>query len=584
MILLILTYLAGVLTILSPCILPVLPFVFSRSQGSFLKNGVPLLIGMALTFSLLSGLALAGGEWIGKANEFGRWIALGLMAVFGISLLIPHISEAAMAPLTRLGSRIGRGTREDSIGGSVLIGVGTGLLWAPCAGPILGLVLTGAATQGNVGSSIGLLLSYSLGAATSLGLAIVAGNRFLKTLKKFLGIDQLVKKALGLAVLVGVAAIAFNLDRTVLTQVSKISTESFEHSLLNLGGLSKKEEKFKNSMMMMSANSGGEVAPVIEGLLPEFEGAVSWLNSEPLSIETLRGKVVLIDFWTYSCINCLRTLPYLKAWHEKYKDSGLVIIGVHTPEFAFEKSADNVKKAVSDLGVIYPVAIDSNYKIWNAFKNQYWPAHYFVDRLGRIRHHHFGEGEYETSEDMIRKLLSENGAATLAAKEGVSEPLGRIAHGLEASGSSDVQSPETYIGYARAENFVGSREFIKDQAADYKSPSRLSLNQWSLMGKWIVENERALSKSTNGKVSYRFKARDLHLVLGGDDIPFRVKIDGHAPEKNHGVDTDESGQGKIGGHRLYQLIRQQEEEPKDEHTFEIEFLKPGAEVYAFTFG
>lgn len=579
MILLILTYLAGVLTILSPCILPVLPFVFSRAQGSFLKNGVPLLLGMALTFSLLSGVAIVGGEWIGRANEIGRVVAMILMAVFGLSLLFPHISEMAMAPLSQFGSRIGQGTQGDSLGGSVLIGVSTGLLWAPCAGPILGLVLTGAATQGNVGSSVGLLLSYSLGAATSLGLALVAGNRFLKTLKKFLGIDQLVKKGLGIAVLVGVTTIAFNLDRTVLTRISKIGTESFEHGLLNWGGLSKKEEKPKNSMMMMSANSGGEEAPIIEGLLPEFDGVVSWLNSEPLNIDALRGKVVLIDFWTYSCINCLRTLPYLKAWHEKYKNDGLVIVGVHTPEFAFEKSAANVQKAVADLGIPYPVAIDSNYKVWNAFKNQYWPAHYFVDRLGRIRHHHFGEGEYEASEDMIRKLLSENGAATLAAKDATVD-----ARGVESQGSSDVQSPETYIGYSRAENFVASREFLKDQAADYKSPAQLSLNQWSLNGKWIVEKERAASKSASGKVSYRFKARDLHLVLGGANIPFRVKIDGHAPGKNHGVDTDESGQGRIEGHRLYQLIRQQEGETKDDHVFEIEFLKPGAEVYAFTFG
>ncbi len=583
MILLILTYLAGVLTILSPCILPVLPFVFSRAQGSILKNGVPLLLGMALTFSLLSGLAIAGGEWIGRANEIGRWVAMGLMAAFGLSLLFPHVSELALAPLTRLGSRIGQGSREEGFGGSLLIGVSTGLLWAPCAGPILGLVLTGAATQGNVGSSVGLLLSYSLGTATSLGLALVAGNRFLKTLKKFLGIDQIVKKALGLAVLVGVAAIAFNLDRTVLTQISKISTESVEHGLLNLGGLNKKEEKPKNSMMM-SGNTGREEAPIIEGLLPEFDGAVSWLNSEPLNIESLRGKVVLVDFWTYSCINCLRTLPYLKAWHEKYKDNGLVIIGVHTPEFAFEKSAENVKKAVADLGITYPVAIDSNYKIWNAFKNQYWPAHYFVDRLGRIRHHHFGEGEYETSEDMIRKLLSENGATTLAAKDAVNETHGPIAQGVEAQGSNDVESPETYIGYSRAENFVANRGFMKDQAADYKSPAKLNLNQWSLAGKWIVEKERAVSKSMNGKVSYRFKARDLHLVLGGENIPFTVKIDSQDPGISHGVDTDESGQGKVEGHRLYQLIRQKEGAAKDEHTFEIEFLKPGAEVYAFTFG
>jgi cytochrome c biogenesis protein CcdA/thiol-disulfide isomerase/thioredoxin len=576
MVLLILTYLAGILTILSPCILPVLPFVFSKAQGSFLRNGLPLLIGMALTFSLLSGVAIVGGEWIGKANEIGRIIAMILMALFGLSLLFPHLSEVAFAPLTRFGSRVGQDAKENSLGGSLVIGASTGLLWAPCAGPILGLVLTGAASQGNVGTSILLLLSYSLGAATSLGLALVAGNRFLKTLKKFLGVDQAVKKAVGVAVLLGVVAIAFNLDRTVLTRISKIGTESFENKLLSLGGLNKKEEKKNNSMMMMSA-TGGSNAPIIEGVLPDLSGAVSWLNSEPLNVESLRGKVVLIDFWTYSCINCLRTLPYLKAWYAKYKDDGLVIIGVHTPEFAFEKSADNVKKAVADLGITYPVAIDSNYKIWNAFNNQYWPAHYLVDRLGRIRHHHFGEGEYDQSEEMIRKLLSENGQ-TIQEKNAIID-----AHGIEAQGSlNSGQSPETYVGYSRAENFTSTTGPQKDHVADYQSPSQLKLNEWSLAGKWKLEKERAVTQGSNAKIIYRFHARDLHLVLGGNNIAFKVKIDGHAPGPDHGVDINESGQGRIQGQRLYQLIRQKDS--AGDHTFEIEFLAPGAEAYAFTFG
>lgn len=576
MILAILTYLAGLLTILSPCILPVLPFVFSKAQGSFLKNGLPLLLGMALTFSLLSGIAIIGGEWLGRANEIGRIIAMLLMAFFGVSLLFPHLSEIIFAPLTRFGSHIGQDAKENSLGGALIIGASTGLLWAPCAGPILGLVLTGAASQGNVGTSIILLLSYSLGAATSLGLALVAGNRFLKTLKKFLGIDQVVKKAAGVAVLLGVGAIAFNLDRTVLTRISKISTESVENKLLNLAKLDKKEEKKSNSMMMMAAPGGANV-PVIEGILPELDGAVTWINSPQLNIETLRGKVVLIDFWTYSCINCLRTLPYLKAWYEKYKDDGLIIIGVHTPEFAFEKNPDNVKKAVADLGITYPVAVDSNYKIWNAFKNQYWPAHYFVDRLGRIRHHHFGEGEYDQSEEEIQKLLSENGQMI----QKNTTPIN--ASGVEVPGSSsDVQSPETYIGYARAKNFIALEGQQKDRVANYKAPRELVLNDWTLSGKWKLEKERAVTQSTGAKIIYRFHARDLHLVLGGSNIAFKVKIDGHPPGQSHGIDTDESGLGHIQGQRLYQLIRQKNSE--SDHTFEIEFLSPGAEAYAFTFG
>jgi cytochrome c biogenesis protein CcdA/thiol-disulfide isomerase/thioredoxin len=583
MILLVLTYLAGVLTILSPCILPVLPFVFSKAQGSFFKNGLPLLIGMALTFSLLSGVAILGGEWIGKANEIGRVVAMVLMSLFGLSLLFPRLSEAVFAPLTRFGSSLAnhgqsaekmKDPKDTSLGESLVIGASTGLLWAPCAGPILGIVLTGAAAQGNTGNSILLLLSYSLGAATSLGLALIAGNRFLKTLKKFLGVDQVVKKVIGVAVLLGVVAIAFNLDRTVLTRISKIGTESFENKLLALGGLDKKEDKNNDSMMM---GSGGGNTPVIEGVLPELDGAVSWINSQPLTIESLRGKVVLIDFWTYSCINCLRTLPYLKAWYEKYKSDGFVIIGVHTPEFAFEKNPENVKKAVADLGITYPVAVDSNYKIWNAFKNQYWPAHYFVDRLGRIRHHHFGEGEYDQSEDTIRKLLSENGQ-TIQTKTALVDAQGAEAPAL----LTGMQSPETYIGYARAEHFVPTIGTQKDHVDEYKAPKQLQLNEWTLAGKWKLEKECAIAQGKNSRIIYRFHARDLHLVLGGQNIEFKVKIDGHTPGGDHGVDIDEDGKGRIQGQRLYQLIRQKD--PTSDHTFEIEFLSPGAEAYAFTFG
>jgi cytochrome c biogenesis protein CcdA/thiol-disulfide isomerase/thioredoxin len=574
MALLILTYLAGVLTILSPCILPVLPFVFGKARGSFLKNGVPLLVGMALTFSLFSGLALAGGEWISRTNDIGRVLAMSLMVVFGLSLVFPHVFELVLAPLSRPGFRIGQNARNESPTptGSLLVGVSTGLLWAPCAGPILGLVLTGAATRDSLGSSVGLLLSYSMGAATSLALALVAGSRVSAKLKSFLGVDKIVKKSLGLAVLLGVAMIAFNLDRTILTRLSKLGTESVEQKLLRWAGL--------NNPNVVSEEEGAPEASMIEGLLPEFDGAVSWLNSPPLDSETLRGKVVLVDFWTYSCINCLRTLPYLRSWHEKYKGEGLVIIGVHTPEFAFERKLDNVQKAVEDLGIKYPIAIDNNYKIWGAFKNRYWPAHYFVDRLGRIRHRHFGEGEYESSESMLRKLLGENGIAikTIESKDELQ------ISGIEASGSRNVQSPETYVGYGRAANFVSNPGFVRDQAADYKSPAQLSLNQWSLGGRWGVEKERAVAKGENGRISYRFKARDLHLVLGGVNIPFVVKIDGHAPGQSHGLDTDESGRGRVHGHRLYQLIRQRENDSKEDHVFEIEFLKPGVEAYAFTFG
>lgn len=566
MILLVITYLAGVLTILSPCILPVLPFVFSKAQGSFLKNILPLLLGMALTFSLLSGAVVLGSAWIGRANEYGRVIALVFLSLFALTLIFPHVSETLLAPLTRLGSKIGSGNQSGLLG-SVLVGVSTGLLWAPCAGPILGIVLTGAATQNNTSMSILLLIAYSLGAITSLSIAIFAGQKVFGRMKKLLAFDRGLRLVLGCAVLLGVFSIAFNLDRTVLTKVSRVGTESFENKLLALAQQGKTQES-------------------IEGQLPELDGAIAWLNSKPLTREDLRGHVVLIDFWTYSCINCLRTLPYVKAWAEKYKDQGLIVIGVHTPEFAFEKDRENVEKAVNDLGINYPVAVDSDYKIWKSFHNQFWPAHYFIDRQGNIRHHHFGEGQYAESENVILQLLADGGSTeTNSAGMKVELADSVQATGVEVGPSAGRYSPETYVGYKRSKNFASMTEFKPDQSFLYTAKT-LEKNQWALAGMWKVEGERAVSQAKKASVLYKFRARDLHLVLGTSkkSIHFRVLLDGQAPKENHGVDIDADGQGEVKAHRLYQLIRQKGEDQKQEHLFEIEFSEPGVEVYAFTFG
>jgi cytochrome c biogenesis protein CcdA/thiol-disulfide isomerase/thioredoxin len=561
MILIGITYLAGVLTILSPCILPVLPFVFSRAQKSFLKSGLPLLVGMSLTFTLFSALAVAGGEWISQASEYGRIIAMTLLGVFGLSLVFPSLSEKMLTPLTRLGAKIGQGSSGDSVQGSVLVGIGTGLLWAPCAGPILGLVLTGAAAQGDLSKSILLLVSYSLGAATSLGLALVAGNRFLGRLKKFLGVDQIVKKVLGVAVLLGVAAIALNLDRTILTQISKLETTSLENKLLSLIQTENTEE-------------------AIRGPLPELAGATAWINTQPLAKSDLKGKVVLIDFWTYSCINCLRTLPYVKTWYEKYKADGLVVVGIHSPEFAFEKSLTNVQAAVTDLGITYPVALDNDYEIWHAFSNRYWPAHYFVDRNGEIRAHHFGEGNYDESENTIRELLAENGH-TLSADDSIQIQKSKISALPLSSGS---RSPETYLGFDRAENFVSLTEKINDVSVDYLAASTLKPNQWTIQGQWVISEEKISLKKPKGKIKFQFLGKGLHLVLGSaKPVRFKVLLDGKAPGENHGLDIDKNGFGKVDSQRLYQLI-QQKSDVNTDHLFEIEFLDEDVDAYAFTFG
>jgi thiol-disulfide isomerase/thioredoxin len=323
-------------------------------------------------------------------------------------------------------------------------------------------------------------------------------------------------------------------------------------------------------------------ALVDEGPMPDLGGAIGWLNSAPLNRRSLRGKVVLVDFWTYTCINSLRPLPYVKSWVTKYKDSGFVVIGAHTPEFSFEKQRENVEKAVHDLKVTYPVAIDSDYEIWRAFNNQYWPAQYLIDAKGRIRYHHFGEGEYGQLERVIQQLLKEKGATA------VDTTLVSVsADGVEAAPDfEDERFPETYIGYLQAEHFVSPERLARDSRKTYSSPARLSQNQWALAGSWNVDRESAVPQTAGGKIVFRFHSRDLHLVLSppkdSKPVRFKVLLDGNAPGENCGSDSSPDGTGEVREPRLYQLIRQKG--PVQDRTFEIEFLDPGVHALDFTFG
>ena len=320
----------------------------------------------------------------------------------------------------------------------------------------------------------------------------------------------------------------------------------------------------------------------VEGELPSFSGATAWLNSPPLTAAGLRGKVVLVDVWTYTCINWLRTLPYVRAWADKYKEQGLVVIGVHSPEFAFEKNVDNVRRAAKDMRVNYPIAVDSDFAIWRALKNEYWPALYIVDAQGRIRHHQFGEGDYDQSERIIQQLLSE------AATSGVSHELVSVdAQGAEVAADwGNLKSPENYVGYERTENFASRGGAILDKPHVYAAPTKLKLNHWALSGDWTVQKPAIALNKPNGRIAYRFHARDLHLVMGpaarGASVRFRVLIDGQPPGAAHGIDVDDQGKGTVTEQRLYQLIRQPK--PVVDRQFEIEFLDSGVEAFAFTFG
>ncbi|WP_329740995.1 cytochrome c biogenesis protein DipZ [Dyella sp. A6] len=575
MILLLLAYLGGVLTILSPCILPVLPFVFARADRPFMRNGLPMLAGMALTFALVATLAAVGGGWAVHANQYGRIAALVVLALLGLTLLSTHLAEWITRPFVALGNRLSQRSHDDgdSIWGAVGLGIATGLLWAPCAGPILGLLLTGAALKGASVATTLLLLVYAAGAATSLALALAVGGRVFAVMKRSLGAGEWIRRVLGVLVLCGVAAIALGLDTGLLTRVSLASTNHIEQTLINAVRPAPAEAA-------EAQPKAGQALPV-EGRFPSLAGATGWLNSAPLTRASLRGKVVLVDFWTYSCINCLRSLPYVEAWYNKYKDHGLVVIGVHSPEFAFEKDPANVAAAVKRLGVTYPVALDSDYAIWQGFNNEYWPAHYFIDAQGRIRHHHFGEGGYAESEDVIRRLLADAGYKNLPG--GYVDPDGK---GAEAAAPGDAnRSPETYVGYARAENFA-SGQVAHDDPFDYHAPATLATNQWALDGRWTVHPQSAVLERAGGSITYRFRGRDLHLVLGpgkdGKPVRFRITLDGKAPGADHGMDTDAAGNGTVTSQRLYQLVRQAH--GTGERVFEITFLDPGVHAYAFTFG
>ncbi len=421
-------------------------------------------------------------------------------------------------------------------------------------------------------------------------------------MKRALGAGEWIRRGLGVAVLAAVVAIALGLDTGFLTRLSAAPTIALEQTLIdkatppkptasvvmNAGAgammMAAHHPSDATSGMMMAAHPHADANPPlpVEGNIPSLAGATQWLNSPPLTPTDLRGKVVLVDFWTFSCINCLRTLPYVRAWAEKYKDKGLVVIGVHAPEFAFEKNIDNVRRAVRELAIAYPVAIDNDYAIWQGFNNEFWPAHYFIDAQGRIRHHHFGEGNYAESEKIIQQLLNEAG------RTGETGTIVKVsAGGAEAAPDmADVRSPETYIGYERTENFASTEDAVRNMPHVYALAPKLALNQWGLTGDWTVGGEHAALNARDGWITYRFHARDLHLVLGpgdgGKPVRFRVLIDGQAPGANHGADVDASGGGTVTEQRLYQLVRQSG--PVIDRTFEIQFLDPGVEAFAFTFG
>ncbi|MFK3795243.1 cytochrome c biogenesis protein DipZ [Pseudomonas sp. NPDC088444] len=393
-------FLGGIVTILSPCILPVVPFLFARADRS-VASVLWTLAGLVLTFALVSSLAVVSSDWVVTANGVGRDIALVVLVLFALSLLSARLGQWLMWPVVTLGNRLDPATRRLSgPSGSLLIGIATGLLWAPCAGPILGIILTSAMLQGPSAQTSLLLLAYGLGSAVSLGALIFAGRGLVARMKLSLPVTAWLRRiaggaALGVAVLIGSGA-----QSALLAGTSSQGAAAVEQGLLS--GVPKVIDYLVDSV---KAATAPDVS--VKGEMPSLSGAVEWLNSPALSNASLKGKVVLVDFWTFDCINCQHSIPYVNAWAKKYEKDGLVVIGVHTPEYPYERVIDNVRKNVEKLGLNYPIAIDNDYAIWRAFGNQYWPAHYLIDAQGQIRYTHFGEGNYDTQEHVIKQLLDE---------------------------------------------------------------------------------------------------------------------------------------------------------------------------------
>ncbi|HEU4450573.1 MAG TPA: cytochrome c biogenesis protein DipZ [Gaiellaceae bacterium] len=539
-------FLAGVVTAISPCVLPVLPVVVAGGAAGGRRRPYAVVAGLVASFTVFTLTATALLAALGLPDDLLRTLAIGVVVVVGLSLVWPALGERLGRPFHALARR-----RPGDAGGGFLLGASLGLLFTPCAGPVIGAVVTVAATQSLTAEAFAITLAYGLGAGVVLLGVAVAARRGLR-LHSARARAPAVRRALGVAVVAAAALMALGVDKDLQTRVPEYTRalQALEESAAARDRLDR---------LVGSAGLAEEERLDDYGPAPEFREIELWLNSLPLTMAGLRGKVVLIDFWTYSCVNCLRTLPHVRAWDEAYRDVGLAIVGVHTPEFAFERVPDNVRRAVGDLGIEYPVALDNEFGTWTAWLNRYWPAKYLVDRRGHIRYAHFGEGAYEETERIIRRLLDEEGPADLVSDEIADET------------PSGEQTPETYLGAARLERFVGSG-LVRGREAEYSLPEYVPLHGVAYGGRWTVEDERIVA-GEGARLRLRFHAHDVFLVLGvaeGERETVEVVLDGRR-----------TGAVTVTVDDLYTLARIPGE--KRDHDLELRF-SPGTEAYAFTFG
>jgi cytochrome c biogenesis protein CcdA/thiol-disulfide isomerase/thioredoxin len=406
---LILAFLGGILTIASPCILPVIPLLFARAGRPAIKETVPLLLGLVLAFTAAALIATTTTRWLVTANEVARVVALVLLAIVGVALVSPIFAAWLTYPVSYAAGRLlgSANAGPATVARNVAIGAAVGILWAPCAGPILGLLIAAASTSGGARAA-SLFLTFAFGAATMLGLVLAFGTRALALIRRFATADHIVRRTLGVATLTTVVALTFGWDQALFAKGGIVNTAQAENLLIQHLAPGKQVQPITTeSAEEFLRTSNAILLDAADGTLPPFNGATEWINSQPLTPESLRGKVVLVDFWTFACYNCLNALPHVKALEAKYRDKGLVVIGVHTPELARERVLENVRREVKRLGITYPVVVDNDYAIWKAFHNEYWPAAYYADATGKLRFSHFGEGSYEEQDKAVATLLEE---------------------------------------------------------------------------------------------------------------------------------------------------------------------------------
>jgi cytochrome c biogenesis protein CcdA/thiol-disulfide isomerase/thioredoxin len=539
LVLLAIGFVAGVVTAISPCVLPVLPILLAG--GATGRRPLAIVAGIVVSFTVFTLFAAWLLDLLGLPTDLLRNLAIALLLLVAATLLWPRLGELLARPLLALTRR-----RPGELGGGFFLGASLGLVFVPCAGPVLAAVTVIAARREVGLDGLLLTLSYAAGAAVPMLAVALAGQRAARSLRSR---AVTVRRVAGVLVGVAALAIAYGVDQDLQTAVPGY-TESLQGRFERSSPAQRELQELTGARAPEVVAGGGTALPDY-GVAPEFHGVTAWLNAEPLTLQGLRGRVVLIDFWTYSCINCLRTLPYITEWDDRYRGAGLTIVGVHTPEFAFEHELANVRENVAELGIRYPVALDNRYGTWTVWRNQYWPAKYLIDRDGHVRYYHFGEGDYEETEAAIRTLLG---------------PGAPPASGLAEEGLRELVTPESYLGWQRLARHAGT-DVQRDREAAYEPPTQLAENELAFGGFWTVEDERAVA-GRDATLRLRYRARDVFLVLTGTGS-VQVLVDGRAERRV-----------RVTGDRLYTLV---EREEVGDHLLELR-LDPGLAAYAFTFG